>query len=330
MVANETRFNKGMFEKYSENQLADLYILVYGQYPKSSDKKLTGGPKFLQSDDFISFWRRDIINYLENKGNSDSIKALLKITKALPEIRKSIAYRIIRAQEITRMKSWRPPKPQEIYDLLQNSSSRLIQSGEDLLDLVIKSLERLENKLQGRHNYHPAAINLWDHRGERHFRPKSEEDVSDYIKNHFLDDFSGIIINREVEIDPSSSPDLLVNTLTRTESLIQDEIISVVIEVKGSWHPKLTSAMQDQLFEQYMKPRGLQYGLFLVGWFRSEYWDDADTKKNANVNEFDSMDDLKSFLDNQAKKLSSESFVIRSKIIDVSLKKIHLNRYRST
>jgi len=72
---------------------------------------------------------------------------------------------------------------------------------------------------------------------------------------------------------------LLLNSVPRTESFLQNEIISAVIEVKGSWHPKLTSTMQDQLLEQYMKPRTLQYGLFLVGWFRSHYWDEDDKKK---------------------------------------------------
>ncbi len=328
-VANVAQFNKGMFENYLEDQLADLYIWVFGQYPKDSDKILTDGPKFLQPDDFISFWRENIINYLEIKGTSDSVKALRKIIRHLPEIRESIAYRIIRTQEITRMKSWKPPKPQEIYDLFQNSRSRLIQSGEHLLDMIIESLERLENRLQGRQGYTPAAINLWDHRGKRQFRPKYEEDISDYIKNHFIDDFSSVIIHREVEIDPSSSPDLFLNVLNRTESPTQNEIISVVVEVKGSWHPRLTSAMQNQLLEQYMKPRTLQYGLFLVGWVRSQFWDDNDTRKNANVDKFDSMDDLKSFLDNQAKELSNESFIIKYKVIDISLNEIHLNRYRS-
>ena len=329
-VANEAQFKEGMFENYLEDQLADLYIWVSGQYPKDSDKKLTGGPKFLQPDDFISFWRDNIINYLEIKGTSESITALRKIIQYLPEIRETIAYRIIRAQEITRMKSWKPPKPQEIYDLFQNSRSRLIQSGEYLLDVIIESLERLENILQGRQEYTPAAINLWDHRGNRQFRPKYEEDISNYIKNHFISDLRRVLIHREVEIDPSSSPDLILNVINQTESLNQREIGSAVVEVKGSWHPDLTSAMENQLLEQYMKPRAIQYGLYLVGWFRSQYWQDSDHRKNANVNKFDSIDDLKSFLDNQAKELSKGSFIIKSEVIDISLNEIYLNRYRST
>jgi len=330
IVASDAQFNKGMFENYTEDQLADLYLLVFRHFPRDLDKLITGRPKFFQSDDFISFWRDNIINYLEIRGTSDSVKALQKIIKNLPEIRESITYRIIRAQEFTRMKSWSPPKPQEIYDLFQNSRTRLIQSGEHFLDVIIESLERLENRLQGRQGYTPAAINLWDHRGKRQFRPKYEEDLSDYIKNHFIDDFRDIIIHREVEIDPGSSPDLFLNVLNRGESTTQNEIISAVVEVKGSWHPKLTTAMQNQLLDQYMKPRNLQYGLFLVGWFRSQYWDDDDTRKDANVSEFDSIDDLKNYLDIQAKELSSEGYVIKNLVIDLSLNEIHLNRYRMT
>jgi len=330
IVASEAQFNKGMFENYTEDQLADLYLLVFRHFPRNLDKLITGRPKFFQSDDFTSIWRDNIINYLEIRGTSDSVKALQKIIKNLPEIRESITYRIIRAQEFTRMNSWSPPKPQEIYDLFQNSRTRLIQSGEHFLDVIIESLERLENRLQGRQGYTPAAINLWDHRGNRKFRPKYEEDLSDYIKNHFTDDFRDIIIHREVEIDPGSSPDLFLNVLNRGESTTQNEIISAVIEVKGSWHPKLTTAMQNQLLDQYMKPRNLQYGLFLVGWFRSQYWDEDDTRKDANVSEFDSIDDLKNYLDIQAKELSGEGYVIKNLVIDLSLIKIHLNRYRMT
>ncbi len=326
-VANEERFNERMLEKYNEDQLAQLYIWVYGQYPKSSDKDLSGGPKFLQSDDFIGFWREKIIDCLETRGTSDSVKALHKISIQIPQIRDSIVFRIIKAKEITRMESWKPPKPQEIYDLFQNSNSRLIQSGEHLLIVIIESLERLENKLQGRYGYSPAAIDLWDHKGKRKFRPKHEENISDYIKNHFIDDIRRVVIHREVEIDPSSSPDLFITNVKRPESSSENDTISVVIEVKGSWHPKLTSAMQDQLLEQYMIPRSLQYGLYLVGWFRSQYWDDVDYKKKTNVDKFDSLNDLKKNLDDQAKLLSKERFVVKCKVLDISLNEIHLNRY---
>jgi len=332
-VANEARFKEGMFENYLEDQLADLYIWVSGQYPKDSDKKLTGGPKFLQPDDFISFWRDNIINYLEVKGTSDSVMALRKIIRNLPEIRESIAYRIIRAQEITRMKSWKPPRPQEIYDLFQNSGSRLIQSEVHLLEATIESLVRFEEEIQGR-GYTPVAINFWDYKkrmGDRPvFRPKHEEVLSDNIKNHLINDLNKVIIHREVDISPGSTPDVVINAFNPRSSEGQNRVISIVVEIKGSWHPKLAKNMQDQLLEKYMKPRELSHGLYLVGWFESEYWDPDDSKlKSPSIKRFQSLPELNDYLQAQAQELSKEGFLIKGKIIDVSLNDIHLERYRS-
>ncbi len=332
-VANEARFNEGMFENYLEDQLADLYIWVSGQYPKDSDKKLTGGPRFLQADDFISFWRDDIINYLELKGTSDSIMAFRKIIRNLPEIRESIAYRIIRAQEITRMKSWKPPRPQEIYDLFQDPRSRLIQSEVHLLEATIESLIRFEDELQGR-GLTPVAINFWDYKGKLSnkpvFRPKHEEVLSDNVKNHLIKDLDKVIIHREVEISPSSTPDVVINAFNPRSSEVQNRVISIVVEIKGNWHPELPKNMQDQLLEKYMKPREISHGLYLVGWFESEYWDPGDSKlKSPSIKRFQTILELKNFLQAQARELSKEGFLIKSKIIDVSLNEIHLKRYRS-
>ncbi len=332
-IANESRFNKEMFENYLEDQLADLYIWVSGQYPKESDKDLTGGPKFLQPDDFISFWREEIINYLELKGTSDSVKALRKIIRYMPEIRELIAYKIIRAQEFTRMKAWKPPKSQEIYDLFQNSRSRLIQSEVHLLEATIESLVRFEDKLQGR-GYTPVAINFWDYKdklvNKPVFRPKHEEVLSDNVRNHLINDLNDVIIHREVDISPSSTPDIVINTISPRSLQSQNRVISIVVEVKGRWHQKLTNSMQDQLLEKYMKPRDLSHGLYLVGWFESEYWDPDDSKlKTPSIKQFQSIPELNKYLQAQARELSKEGFLIKSKIIDVSLNDIHLKRYRS-
>ncbi|KKN53232.1 hypothetical protein LCGC14_0604690, partial [marine sediment metagenome] len=72
-------------------------------------------------------------------------------------------------------------------------------------------LSRLENKLQGKEPYSPAARFLWDHFGNREFRPVVEDDFSDYVKNHLYDDLSqDIVIHREVEISPLTRSDILI------------------------------------------------------------------------------------------------------------------------
>ena len=88
--------------------------------------------------------------------------------------------------------------------------------------------------------------------------------------------------------------------------------------------------MQDQLLEKYMKPRELSHGLYLVGWFESEYWDSDDSKlKSPSIKKFQSLLELNNYLQAQARELSKEGFLVKSKIIDVSLNEIHLKRYRS-
>ena len=168
------------------------------------------------------------------------------------------------------MKSWKPPKPQEIYDLFQNSRSRLIQSEVHLLEATIESLVRFEDEIQGR-GYTPVAINFWDYKDKLAdksvFRPKHEEILSDNVRNYLINDLNNVIIHREVDISPSSTPDIVINALIPRSSQDQNRVISIVVEVKRRWHQKLKNNMQDQLLEKYMKPRDLSHGLYLVGWF---------------------------------------------------------------
>ena len=231
------------------------------------------------------------------------------------------------------MKSWKPPTPQEIYDLFQNTRSRLIQSEVHLLEATIESLVRFEDKLQGR-GYTPIAINFWDYKNrpvnDPVFRPKHEEVLSDNIRNHLIDDLNNVIIHREVDISPSSTPDIVINAISPRSLQGQNSVLSIVVEVKGRWHQKLTNNMQDQLLEKYMKPRELSHGLYLVGWFESEYWDSDDSKlKSPSIKKFQSLPELNNYLEAQARELSKEGFLVKSKIIDVSLNEIHLKRYRS-
>jgi hypothetical protein len=85
------------------------------------------------------------------------------------------------------------PRAQAVSEL------RLVQSGDQLLEVVIESLKRLEATLQGET---PAAQFLWDKTNENGWRPKDENSLSDYVKIHLDKDLRqrGVIVNREVEI----------------------------------------------------------------------------------------------------------------------------------
>jgi len=250
IISNAIRFSREILDNINEENLAELFIWIYGQFPMVEDTPFNGMARFFSSRDFISEFRENIISVLESRGNFESVSSLQRIYLEIPTIRDYLSFRILRAQEFARIRTWEPPKPYELFKLFQNPNARLILSGDQFLNVLKESLIRLENKLQGRGGYIPASLNLWHYRGDRRFRPVYEEDFSDYLKNHFLDDLtSDIIIHREVVIDPSSRTDIFINLINNEANLEENRIISVIIEVKGSWHNELDTAMETQLYE---------------------------------------------------------------------------------
>ena len=86
-------------------------------------------------------------------------------------------------------------------DLILDEEHRLVQTGDQLLAVVLESLERLQEELQGET---PAIRFLWNEDPSR-LRPKEESALSDYVKRHLQRDLvqRAIVINREVEIRPA-------------------------------------------------------------------------------------------------------------------------------
>jgi hypothetical protein len=56
-------------------------------------------------------------------------------------------------------------------------------------------------------------------------------------------------------------------------------ILTAIVEVKGSWHPEVETAMADQLVGRYLRDNDCQTGLYLVGWHLCDGWDDSDARK---------------------------------------------------
>lgn len=153
----------------------------------------------------------------------------------------------------------------------KNSHGILINSPDDLLNLVLKCLQEYQTYLTGKEN--PRVEDLWNFNKDS-LTHKSEEDFSDHIKA-FLDlkmKSSGMIINREVQLnrgingDPGSRTDIWINVYSKD----RESKYSLCLEVKGSWNPSAPAAMKEQLVDKYMGAGGADAGIYLVGWFDSE------------------------------------------------------------
>ncbi|KKL55436.1 hypothetical protein LCGC14_2255430 [marine sediment metagenome] len=89
------------------------------------------------------------------------------------------------------------------------------------------------------------------------------------------------------------------------------------------------TAMEEQLLNDYMIPRSSQYGMYLVGWFESQYWNNSDWRYNMH-RRVTSIEDLRNILEEQAQEISEGGFIIGPKVIDISLVEIHERMYRRT
>lgn len=317
------------------------------------DKDSEGpGAYFVGPKESITEWRNSILHHLKERGAFEEIQ---QVNRELPEL--DLKWMIIEAQNVARRRTWMPPKPEKIFELVINQDARLVRSGDELLNVIEESLQRLEDKLQN--NETLAVIDLWNEVKfnlikkltifllkplEKQFKgvtsaavkllgetdtyvytPKEENTLSDYVKRHFDEDIKerAIIINREVEINRGEYTDLRIDALIKNSNGEIFESVSAIIEVKGVWNKTLNHAMKTQLLEGYLNEEGCQHGLYLVGWYNCSKWNDKDYKKTDarryTKNFIDNINEAKKHFACEATNLSQKGKKIKAFVINVAL-----------
>ena len=316
-VSNVIKFGKRPGQNLREEYLADLYIFLAKQYPDLDEER----PVSL--NDSIRIWRNYIPQRLQERGTQEACDALRKIIHELPELKDKLQWRLLETEVLVRRKAWQPPTPEEFLQFVLNQDKRLVQSGQHLLEVLIESLKRLELELQGET---PAARDLWDKVGSSSFKPLDENAFSDYVKRFLDRDLKsrGIIANREVELrrsyggNPGERTDIHVDAVLKHLNGEVYDSITVIIEVKGCWHSKVQTAMRTQLVERYLANNACPYGLYVVGWFNCQQWDNNDSRRNQALKI--RLDEARTQFNDQAKELSSSGNVIRAYVLNTALR----------
>jgi len=310
-------------QKLNEEQLADLYIWFAIQFPHAKDSK-NKEASWVTPRDSVGNLRDSILRYLQNKGTNQACIAIQKIMIKLPKL-DWLKWTLHEARNVTRRSTWNPLSPGEILKLTANHQLRLVQNGDQLLGIIMESLERLRVKLHGET---PAVNFLWNEvknsKGQTLYRPKDEKDFSDFVKIHLVDDIKnkGIIINREVEIRrgkgaAGEQTDIHVDAITQDVSGKGYDCITVIIEVKGCWNPGLQNAMETQLLDRYLKNNQCDHGLYLVGWFNCDQWDNDDYRKGDSPKT--NLDDTQKKFEEQAIELSKQGKTLVSYVLNTAL-----------
>ena len=222
---------------------------------------------------------------------------------------------------LARAATWRAISPRQLLALVFDQARRFIETAEQLSAVIVESLDRLYGRL---HGTLPAVKDLWSSAG-KNFKPKDEQDLSDYIARHLNEDLRnrGVIVNREVQIrrgigaGSGQSTDIHVDAAIPGSQEASCDRACVIIEVKGNWNKELGVAMQTQLRDRYLKNNNCKNGIYLVGWFLCSKWTrDYHARKCPRI----SIAQADEQFAQQAIDLSTNGYQIKSYILDLSLK----------
>ena len=89
--------------------------------------------------------------------------------------------------------------------------------------------------------------------------------------------------------------------------------ITGVVETKGCWNRELFTALEAQLFRNYMVRLQAQAGVYLVGWFQTDKWDKKD-RRRSRVPKM-TIEEATQKLEHQASELP-EGFVVHPVIVE--------------
>lgn len=269
--------------RLSDEQVADLFIYVATLFPFSEDPSELNG--FVTADQYLAQWRNSLVSQLPQRRTPGAVEALRRVAEAFPDYF-WLRLQLQEAEDLHRYNSWRPVSVETMFRLAADKSRRLVENGQQLLDVLIESLERLDQELQGET---PTAPLLWNEptiKGGKIFTPKDEGALSDYVKAHLERDLRGrgIIANREVEVrkgrgSSGEVTDVHVDAVVRRQRGEQYDPITAIIEVKGCWHRDVLRAMETQLTLRYLRDNQCRHGLYLVGWYMCSQWDGGDHRK---------------------------------------------------
>jgi hypothetical protein len=76
--------------------------------------------------------------------------------------------------------------------------------------------------------------------------------------------------------------------------------------------------MKSQLLNRYLKDNPCNHGLYLIGWFMCSQWDEEDYRKS-DTPKF-TIYEAQQYFDKQAAEISKEGKVIKSIVINASLR----------
>jgi hypothetical protein len=305
--------------RLTEAQVGDLFTWVERRYPHAEDPPEEDG--YVSPRRQIGWWRDGLLTALGTAGTSAAVTAFDALRPLFPDLLFLTRMRA-RAAEAARRASWLPPAPREILAMAQSTTQRWITSAPSLRRLVIETVGRVQQRLQG---IDPQVRDLWN---ASPATPKGEQDISRWIGQQLRDQLQtrGVFLVREPEVRPSQSgmgrgesTDIWVEALVGPDT-VDAHHVKVIVEVKGCWNADLETAMETQLVDRYLDPSEVTQGVYLVACFDPAGWkpDERDARRRAAAKH--ALGDLAEQLREQAQDVSARRSVdVEAVVLDCAL-----------
>ena len=256
------------------------------------------------------------------RGTDASVAAVTTIAASLPEL-EWLQWTLLATKEEWRRNTWDPPTAAELAEISCNAGGFLVLGEKHLQSLVVDELHQLQLELDGET---PAAADLWNEMPNGRLRPKTEEQLSDYIKR-YLDKQLGrraIVALREVEIRRGVG-----KAGDRTSGQRTDIYITGIVQrSRGVLAYPTSRRSQRQLEPRSAYGHGTTIGpalhedhrvplWCLCRWpLSSRNWDIEDSRRQDSAR---AAVDLKDYLEEQAVRLSDRSKRVCSVVLQIRL-----------
>lgn len=273
------------FDHLSAAVVADVYLWLRETFPLESDPQFDGahwvGPR-----EEIGQWRDNLLHRLRDEGSAEAVDGVRAIAAALPTDR-WLMRTLAAAEAALRRKQWSPTALSQLLQLAADRRTVLVTDAATLAAAVAAAMEDVQTRLTGAT---PESHYLWDTHARR---PKSEDEISDYLANELSRVLTvrGAIVNREVQIRRNRT-----SGIGERADLLVDAApvggpgtgrLSLPIEVKGAWNGDLLTAMRGQLVDRYMHDTAANDGIYVVAWLDLESWTDVTDRMRLVVKSLD-------------------------------------------
>jgi len=212
-----------------------------------------------------------------------------------------IADKIYRYTQLLSQRCWQPLTPKQLLEIAKENKLS-VQTEKQLQDLVLKKLMEIQKELKQNKTH---LESLWNTvKGQE--KPKSEDQISDYIKLQLEPKLKKAIANRETKVGKHKGVsgwgriDLSIDLKNDNE-----EKISLLVEAKGDFYSEnVIKPMAKQLKEGYLGGNPSNFGIYLV------YYTGDQRFKN--------LQECQNTFEKEANKLSNENYNIKSFVLDIT------------